>query len=103
MRCALVTGVQTCALPILPAAFAIIGGIVQPRRMAISISIFAMGATIGSALAILIGGQVIGSLEKVGMVALPLIGYRQPWQVVFLLTGLPGLLIAPLEIGRAHV
>jgi hypothetical protein len=42
------------------------------------------------------GGALIQHFEDMGATALPLIGVLEPWQMVFLVTGLPGVFIAML-------
>jgi len=81
---------------LMPAAFAIIARVVPGHRLAMAMSIFAMGATIGSATAILVGGQVIGVLERGSAIAIPLLDEHRPWQIVLILTGLPGIVLAPI-------
>ena len=70
-----------------------------PReRFASAMSVYAMAIFIGSGLAYLIGGAVIGIASVQETWSVPLIGDMRPWQVVFLLVGLPGLLIAALML-----
>ncbi len=70
-----------------------------PReRFATAMSVYSMAIFIGAGLAYLIGGAVIGIAEAQETWRVPLIGETRPWQVVFLLVGLPGLLIAALML-----
>lgn len=70
-----------------------------PReRFATAMSVYSMAVFIGSGLAYLIGGAVIGIASAQQTWSVPLIGETRPWQVVFLLVGLPGLLIAALML-----
>jgi MFS family permease len=55
-----------------------------------------MGITVGGGLAYLVGGSVVELVSVADAVSLPLIGQVQPWQVVFFIVGLPGLLLVPL-------
>jgi MFS family permease len=55
-----------------------------------------LGIFVGSGLAYLIGGWVVGFAAAAGTVDVPLIGSIHPWQTVFLAVGLPGLLVALL-------
>lgn len=79
-----------------PCAYSLISGYFPPERLARPMSVFAMGIPIGMGLAMMIGGGVIEAMAKVGPVVLPLIGEIRPWQSVFLIIGLPGLLLALL-------
>lgn len=70
-----------------------------PReRFATAMSVYSMAIFIGAGLAYLIGGAVIGIAATQETWRVPLIGETRPWQVVFLLVGLPGLLIAALML-----
>ena len=79
-----------------PAAYSLISDYFPPERRARAISAYAMGPYLGSGLALIIGGQVIELAEGMGDVAVPGVGVLAPWQLVFLVVGLPGVLIALL-------
>src|SRR3954468_19236176 len=71
-----------------------------PRdRLSRAMSVYSLGIFVGSGLAYLIGGWVVGYAGAEGTVDLPLIGAVHPWQTVFAAVGLPGLLIAALILG----
>jgi MFS family permease len=68
-----------------------------PReRLSRAMSVYSLGIFIGSGLAYLIGGWVVGFAAAAGTVDVPLIGSVHPWQTVFLAVGLPGLVVALL-------
>ena len=77
-----------------PAAYSMIADMFPPRRLAIALAVFSTGATIGTALAVALGGWIITAIGNVDHVALPLIGDVRPWQTVFIITGAPGVLLA---------
>jgi len=79
-----------------PAAYSLMSDYFPPERRARAISAYAMGPYLGSGLALIIGGQVIELAEGMGAVAVPGVGVLAPWQLVFLVVGLPGVLIALL-------
>ncbi len=85
-------GVGEAALS--PSAYSVISDYFPPKRLGIAIGVYGMGVYIGAGLALVIGAEVIGMVAKGGDLALPLIGHVYAWQVVFLIVGLPGLLIA---------
>src|SRR6185295_10948460 len=68
------------------------------RRLAGAMSVFGVGSFLGSGIAYLIGGVVIQHFEQVGTVTLPFVGALRPWQLVFIVVGLPGLLVALLML-----
>jgi MFS family permease len=79
-----------------PAAYSMIADLFPPRRLALALGVFATGSSIGGALAYMAGGALIQYFEDMGATTLPLVGVLQPWQMVFLVTGLPGVFIALL-------
>jgi MFS family permease len=87
-------GVGEAALS--PSAFSIISDYFPPKRRATAISIYSMGIYIGSGLAFIIGGTVAGFASTQETWNLPLVGATRPWQVVFFIVGLPGILLALL-------
>lgn len=78
-----------------PAGYSIIADYFRPARRGLATAIFACGATLGGGLAIMGGGQLIDRAYAEGVV-LPFVATSAPWQVVFVVIGLPGLLVALL-------
>lgn len=87
-------GVGEAALS--PAAYSLISDLFPREQLGRAIAVYSVGLPIGSGLALLIGGYVIETVAALPPVELPLIGVLRPWQVTFLLVGLPGLLVALL-------
>ena len=79
-----------------PAAYSIITDYFPPRRRATAISVYSMGIYIGSGFAFIVGGLVAGLASAQETWELPLVGATRPWQVVFFIVGLPGVLLALL-------
>lgn len=79
-----------------PAAASMIADLFPASRLALAIGVFATGTAIGSAIALIGGGELIGELQKIGQITLPILGVMKPWQIVFVVSGLPGVLIALL-------
>ncbi|TWH94559.1 putative MFS family arabinose efflux permease [Sphingobium wenxiniae] len=79
-----------------PAAYSIISDLFPPRRLALALGVFATGAALGGALAYIVGGAVIQYFENIGTIAFPVVGQLEPWQMVFVVTGLPGIFVAML-------
>jgi MFS family permease len=70
-----------------------------PReRFGTAMGVYTMSVFIGSGVAYMLGGWVIGIASTQPSWAVPLVGTLKPWQVVFLLVGLPGLLVAALML-----
>ncbi|MHB9881307.1 spinster family MFS transporter [Pacificimonas sp. ICDLI1SI03] len=87
-------GVGEAALS--PAAYSIIADLFPKRRLSFAVSVFGVGTVLGSAVAFIGGGAAIRHFESIGAMTLPVLGVMEPWQIVLILTGLPGLLVAPL-------
>ena len=85
-------GVGEAALS--PAAYSMIADSFPPEKLGRALSVYTLGAIAGIGLALIIGGAVIGSVATGADVTLPLVGTLRPWQLVFFIVGLPGLLVA---------
>jgi MFS family permease len=79
-----------------PAAYSLIADYFPPRVRSTAISVYSMGIYVGSGLAFIVGGLVIAFAGGKERLVLPLVGAVAPWQSVFLLVGLPGLLVSLL-------
>jgi MFS family permease len=65
-------------------------------RRATALSVYSLGIFLGAGLANLAGGAVIARLGDDATVTLPLAGAIRAWQAVFVIVGVPGLLVAAL-------
>ncbi len=72
-----------------PAAYSIISDYFPVEKRPRAFSVYQTGIYVGMGLAMIIGGYVIAVVPSINM---PFYGPMEPWQVVFLLVGLPGLL-----------
>lgn len=79
-----------------PAAYSLIADYFPPTRRSTALGVYGMGIYLGSGLALILGGLVVKFAAAQEQVVLPLLGAMRSWQVVFLMVGLPGLLVAPL-------
>ncbi len=79
-----------------PSAYSIITDYFPKRKLGIAMSVFTMGIFLGSGLALAIGAGLVANLPKEGTIYVPLLGNIYHWQKLFLLIGLPGLLISLL-------
>ncbi|TFG82048.1 MAG: MFS transporter [Chromatiales bacterium] len=87
-------GVGQAALS--PAAYSMIADYFPREKLGRAIGIYQSGAFFGAGLSFLVGGLVIQAVTKAGDLSLPLVGSVQPWQAVFFIVGLPGVLVALL-------
>jgi len=77
-----------------PATFSILTDSFPPEKLPRALAINSIGFMYGSGLALIVGGAVTQVVTGMGEVSLPLIGQIRPWQIVFFVVGLPGLILA---------
>lgn len=88
-----VGGAEAC---LTPASWSILTDSFPPRQMPRAFSIYMMGPYLGGGLAMIFGGILLDRAAGWDLSAVPLLGALKPWQLVFMLVGLPGLLVALL-------
>lgn len=81
-----------------PAAISIIGDAFPQAKLGMAMSTYMLGTFFGSGVAYALGAWVVGALDRPGLVTLPIVGAIHPWQTVFLIVGLPGLIVAGLAL-----
>lgn len=89
-------GVGLGEASLVPAGMSLLGSVMPRPKMARGVAVFIMGATIGTSTALMGGGYLLTRLGGAGPIELPLLGMVAPWQVLFLLAGPPGLVVAAL-------
>ncbi len=94
LLCRIGVGVGESALS--PAAYSLITDYFPRERLATALSVYSMGIYIGSGLAYLLGGIVVGFATKQESWMLPVVGATRPWQLIFFIVGLPGVICAAL-------
>lgn len=87
-------GVGEAALQ--PAAVSLLSDMFDRARLPLAMGIFNAGPFIGIGLANLLGGLLLSHLAGQPVIALPALGAMRSWQAMFVLVGLPGLLLAIL-------
>jgi len=81
-----------------PSAYSMISDYFPRERRARPMSFYNMGVSLGAGVAMVLGGQIIGWAFANEPPTLPWFGQLYPWQTVFLIVGLPGLLVALLMV-----
>lgn len=83
-----------------PTAYSIVADLFPPQRLAMAMSVFAVGGiAVGAGMSLVLGGMVIGFVEEVGVISLPIIGDLRAWQAVIILVGaLTLLMLIPLKL-----
>ncbi len=90
----IMVGVGEAAL--LPAAYSMISDSFPRDRLTLATSVFQMAGKIGSAAAFGLGGVAIAFATARAGIDLPFHGPAQPWQMVLMMAGAPGFLLALL-------
>jgi MFS family permease len=85
-------GVGEAALS--PPAYSLIADYFPRERLGTAIGVYSLGIYLGSGIALMLGGWIVGLVGGSEAWELPLVGTVRPWQAVFIAIGLPGLLIA---------
>jgi MFS family permease len=85
-------GVGEAALS--PAAYSIITDSFPRSKLGRAFGVYNVGITIGAGVAFLVGGIVVAAVSHAGSTyTLPLFGEVRAWQMVFIVTGAPGILL----------
>lgn len=79
-----------------PATFSILADSFPKDQLPKAASVISTGFMVGSGISLIVGATVIQLVAGTPTLDLPLLGAIRSWQVVFIIVGLPGLLIALL-------
>jgi MFS family permease len=79
-----------------PATYSMLADLFSREQLPRAVSVLNFGFIAGIGLSAILGGTVIGALEQLPPVTVPIIGLLRPWQLAFLVVGIPGLLVALL-------
>ncbi|MDB5582973.1 MAG: hypothetical protein JWR80_8149 [Bradyrhizobium sp.] len=77
-----------------PAVYSLIADYVEPRRRGRTITTYFLASSTGSGIALVVIGYLI-ALGPYIVRNVPALGHLQPWQIAFILAGLPGLVLLP--------
>lgn len=77
-----------------PAAYSMITDSFPRSKLGRPFGVYNMGITVGAGIALLVGGIVVKQVSAAGAgFDLPIFGHVRAWQLVFIVTGLPGALL----------
>lgn len=79
-----------------PSAYSMFADLFPRSQLGRVVGLYSIGAFVGAGLAFIVGGMVIGLVEEMDSVSLPMLGIVRPWQLAFFIVGIPGLMIALL-------
>lgn len=89
-------GVGAGEATLTPAANSLITDYFPRHQLGRALAVYTMGLTIGSGLAFILGGALFTWITSRPPIELPVFGELRPWQVAFIVVGLPGLLLVGL-------
>jgi MFS family permease len=89
-------GVGAGEASLFPAAYSLISEIFPKRRLALALGVFGAATSVGAGISLWLGGMIAEAANSLGVIEAPLVGVLQPWRLVFIVTGLPGLAFALL-------
>jgi MFS family permease len=85
-------GVGEAALS--PAAYSILTDSFPRSKLGSAFGVYNIGITIGAGIAFLVGGIVVAAVSHAGATyTLPVLGEVRAWQMVFIVTGAPGIFL----------
>ena len=79
-----------------PSSLSMIGDYFPKEKRGKALGVFNIGVSVGSGIAFIVGGQIIAYVATRENIILPIIGEIFPWQALFIMVGLPGLIVAAL-------
>lgn len=79
-----------------PGTYSMTSDMFARDKLAKPISVIGIGTVAGSGVALLVGGWLITWLTAIGPQDFPVVGTLKPWQMTFVIIGLPGVLWATL-------
>jgi MFS family permease len=77
-----------------PAAYSVISDSFPPAKRAMPLSVYTMAIYVGSGCAFLFGALLLRGLTALQMLQLPAVGPTRPWQALFLVLGISGIVFA---------
>lgn len=79
---------------LVPGSHSIIGDLFPREKMAMPMSVSALGIKVGQGLALLIGGALTTLFVPDKLYTLPFVGDLRGWHLIFIVVGAPGMLMA---------
>lgn len=79
-----------------PASWSILADTFDKTRLARAFSVFLMAPYLGGGLALLLGGAVLSGMSRWDFSSVPWLAAMAPWQIVFLVVSVPGLIVSVL-------
>lgn len=81
-----------------PAAYSLLSDYFPKEKLPAAMGVYQIGLYLGGASALIVGGLISTAIPPSSTVLVPLFGAMKGWQVVFLLLGLPGIVLTGLML-----
>jgi MFS family permease len=81
-----------------PAAYSMLSDYFPKEKLPAAMGVYQIGLYLGGASALMIGGLISVAIPPSSTVIVPLLGAMKGWHIVFLLLGLPGVLLSALML-----
>ncbi|MDG2533467.1 MFS transporter [Sphingomonas sp. HITSZ_GF] len=81
-----------------PAAYSLLSDYFPKEKLPAAMGVYQIGLYLGGASALIIGGLISTAIPPSSTVLVPVFGALKGWQLVFLLLGLPGLVLTALML-----
>ena len=89
-------GVGVGEATLTPAVYSLIPDYFPKEKLGTAVGFYMLGMSLGTGFALVLGGAILSYVSSIGDINFPFIGTLRPWQVTFLIVGLPGILLAIL-------
>ena len=76
-----------------PASYSLLSDYFSEARLPVAVGLFQSSTFVGTGLAYILGGVLVGYLDAISTVILPLFGEVRAWQLTFMIVGLPGIIL----------
>jgi MFS family permease len=90
-------GVAVGEAVLLPGTVSLVADLFPSRRRALAMTVFGASGPVGSGVGLIAGGAIL-AMFSVSAPVWPVLGALHPWQAVFILVGMPGLIVALLML-----
>ena len=90
-------GIGAAEACVTPAAWSMLADLYERKRLSRALSIFLIGPYIGTGLAMILGGFLLGIGDDIRALV-PIFSGFADWQIVFIAVGLPGIMLGPITL-----
>jgi MFS family permease len=87
-------GVGVGEATLTPCATSMLSDLFPRERLTTAVAVYSMGSTVGSGCAFIFGGVIVDLVSHTDAIVVPLLGALRSWQAVFMIVGIPGMLLA---------